>query len=90
MAVGPLVSDVEVLDRNSAPIARRLSAGSAGRARRGRDGGLFAVSTLAWGVEIEVEVFDCISASIESRFCADRAPAGRLGDEGPLWRRIGE
>ena len=71
------VFGVLVFGRISAPIVRRLSAGGVGRARRGRDGGLFAVSTLAWLVEVEVEVFDCISASIGSRFSADRAPTER-------------
>ena len=87
LAVSPLAFEAEVPDRISAPIAHRLSAGSAGRARRGRDGGLFAVSALAWEVAAEVWVFDCFSASIESRFCADRLSAERPGDEGPLWRR---
>ena len=59
--------------RISAPVAHRLSLGSVGRARRGRDGGLFAVSTLAWEVEADGVDFDCFSASIESRSCADRA-----------------
>ena len=87
LPVSPLVSEVEVSGRISAPIARRLSADNAGRAPRGRDGGLLAVSTLAWEVEVEVEVFDRISASIEGRLYADRALVERLGDEGPLWRR---
>ena len=59
--------------RISAPVAHRLSLGSVGRARRGRDGGLVAVSTLAWEVEADGVDFDCFSASIESRSCADRA-----------------
>ena len=88
LAVGLLVFEVEVFDRISAPIARRLSAGSVGRAPRGRDGGLFAVSTPAWEVEVGVEDIDRISTSIGSRLCADRASSERLGDEGPLWRRV--
>ena len=47
LAVSPLVFEIEVFDRISAPIARRLSAGSASRAPRSRDGGLFAVITSA-------------------------------------------
>ena len=38
----------------------------------------------------EVEVCDCISTSIEKRFCANRALAECLGDEGPLWRQFGD
>ena len=90
LAVGLLAFGVKVSDRISAPIARRLSVGSAGRARRGRNGGLFAVSSLAWNVEVEIIVVGRFLASVESRFCADRASAERLGDEGPLWRRSGE
>ena len=89
LAVSLRVFGDKVFDRISAPIARRLRVG---RAPRGRDGGLLAVSTLAWKFEVEVvfEVFDRISASIEGRFCAARAPADRLVEEGPLWRRFGD
>ena len=90
LAVSHLAFGAEVSDRISAPVAYRLSIGSVGRARRGRGGGLFAVSTLAWEVKAEGEVFDCFSASIESRFSADRASAERLGNEGPLCRRFGD
>ena len=91
LAVGLLAFGVKVSDRISAPVAlHRLSTGSVGRARRGRNGGLFAVSTLAWEVEAESEVSDFFSASIGSRFFADRASAERLGDGGPLWRRCGD
>ena len=50
MAVGLRAFEVAIFDRISAPIARREGAGSAGRAPRGRDGGLFAISTPAWEV----------------------------------------
>ena len=78
LAVSLLVFGAEVFGRISALIARRLSVGRVGRAQEGRDGGLFAVSTLAWEVliEVEVEVFDCSSASIESRR-RPKAPATR-------------
>ena len=76
-----LVFEVEFSDRISAPIPRRPSAGIVGQARRGRDGGLFAVGTLAWEVEVGAGVFDYISASVVSRFCADRASVERLGEE---------
>ena len=89
-AVSHLVFEVEVFDRISAPIARRPGVGSAGQAPGGRDGGLFAISTRARKVEAEVGVFDFISASIGGRLCADRASAERLGDEGKLWRRLGD
>ena len=51
---------------------------------------MFAVSNLAWEIEVEVEVLDCYSALIESRFCAYRALVQRLVDEGPLWRKYGD
>ena len=79
LAVSLRVFGAEAPDRIPAPVARRLSIGNVGRARRGRDGGLFAVSTLAWKVEAEGEVLDCFSA-----------PTERLVDEGPLWRRYGD
>ena len=80
-----LAFGAEVTGRISAPVAHRLSIGNAGRARRGRDGGLFAVSTLAWEVQAEGEVFDCFSASIETRFCADRAPRRRGAAMAEVW-----
>ena len=86
----PPAFGADVSDRISAPVAHRLSIDSVGRARRGRDGGLFAVGKLSWEVETEGEVFGCFSASIESRFYADRASAERLGDERPLWREFGD
>ena len=90
LAVSPLAFEVEVPGRISAPIAHRLSAGGVSRARRGHEGGLFDVSTLTWKVKVEVEVTDCFSASIESRFCDDRSQAERLGDEASLWRRASD
>ena len=73
LAVSLRVFGAEAPDCIPTPVARRLCIGSVGRARRGRDGGLFAVSTLAWEVEADGVDFDCFSASIESRSCADRA-----------------
>ena len=87
LVVSFFVPEVEVPDRTSAPRARRLGVGNVDRVSRGRDGRLLAVSIPAWEVEVEVEVFGRISASIGGRLCADRAPVERPGDEGPLWRR---
>ena len=85
LAVSLLAFEAEVPGRISAPVAHRLSIGNAGRARRGRDGGLFAVSTLAWEVEADVEVFDSFSASIETRFCDDQSPRRRGAAMTEVW-----
>ncbi len=74
LAVSLRVFGAEAPDCIPAPVARRLCIGSVGRARRGRDGGLFA---LAWEVEAGGADFDFFSASIESRSCANRAPRRR-------------
>ena len=60
LAVSLRVFGAEAPDCIPTPVARRLCIGSVGRARRGRDGGLFA---LAWEVEAGGEDFDFFSAT---------------------------